>query len=338
MTLLPSGAHCPTLIGFDPNHPFIHRPTTTVAPPNVGVLGAFFYVRGTAVDPCDPPLITGFAFGWYFSLSICLISIFLTKFGKISPISAYKLLMGAGILNDVIFLYNFFHYYMGCKTCSSLQVFIDLFVNIQAQFWTSDFVLEILFLTCLIIFASARFGIPGGETLYMIMLMYMTTPAVGGMYAYAKIEEYYQIRKRRPNKIKARLFWMFLIFFLIVIGFDFYYLNVFSRKGLSIYPADFDPRVNFQLLLYYEAFMSPAILLEAMTVMITYIAFPIMIITNLPSHWNIIIKLVVSFISIITSFVYVAAILGFTIIGYEFLANYWPSSLEIVGFEHDHEE
>jgi len=320
--------HCPMFFGFDPKNPILNRPTTATPPPNIGLMGAFFYYRGLTYDPCDPPFIQTFCFGYYFTVSWCFLALFAIKALKIEPKKVYSAFMFLGVLNYLVFLYNLFTYYLPCEKCSQYQFFIDLVPNIQAHFWTSDYILINVFMIFVLLFASARFDIPNTEVLYLLLLSFITTPAVGGMKIYMTIEEYYEKRKTSPNKVPVKNFLLFLAFFSVIMGVDFYYLTVYSRRGLSVFPADYDPRTNFQLLLYYEAYMTPAVLLEAMTIFICYASFPLLIITNLPKKWNILVKLVISGFSILTSFAYVAAIMGFTIIGYEALANFWPEILQ----------
>jgi len=218
------------------------------------------------------------------------------------------------------------------KVVVLINFFIDLVPNLHSHFWTTDFILMHVFMIPLFAFAAARFDIPSSDVLKLTLLNFLTTPAVGGMLIYSKIDEYYQKRYKKPNKISPLNFWLFLAFFLIVMAIDAYYLISYSRN-LSVFPADYDPRTNFQLLLYYEAYLTPAVLLESLTIFVCYSAFPLLIITNLPSDWNIIIKFAISFFSILTSFAYVAAIIGFTIIGYEIFANYFPSKIGIVTFK-----
>jgi len=288
-------------------------------------------------DPCDPPFYQTFCFGYYFTLSWCLLSILVIKTGLVSKRRVYTIFLGLGVLNDLVFVYNFFHYYVACTKCDTYQLFIDLVPNIQAHFWTSDFILMNFFMFFLIGFAATRFDIPNTEALLLVLLSVITTPAVGGMYAYIRIEEYYETRKSNPNKISPLLMWLFIFMFSVIILVDIYYLVFYSRMGPAVYPADYNPNTNFQLLLYYEAFMTPAVLLEAMTIFICYASYPLIIITNLPPSWNILIKLVISVLSILLSFAYVAGIVALTIIGFEMFANYFPSYIGITKL-HEHEE
>jgi len=329
--------HCPMFIGYDPLHPIIDRPTTATPPPNIGLIGAFIYLPGSTYDPCDPPFYKTFYFGYYVTVFSCIFSIFLIKKLNVPPVKCYMFFMSLGVVNDLIFVYNLIFYYFSCPTCDTYQFFIDLVPNIQSHFWTSDFILINFFMVFLIAFAAARFSMPLSEVLFLILFNFITTPGVGGIYAYTRIEHYYQKRKKNPNDIGYKFFLMFLGMFMVVVWVDAYYLVVYSRQGFSVFPADYDPRTNFQLLLYYEAFMTPAVLLEAMTIFVCYSCYPLLLICNLPSDWNILIKLVISVLSILLSFAYVAAIMGVTIIAYEFFANFFPSWIGIVRHEKEKE-
>jgi len=173
--------------------------------------------------------------------------------------------------------------------------------------------------------------------MYLLLLNFMTTPAVGGMMMYMRIDEAYQLKKKRPNYLPPKIFYLFLVQTSIIAAIDVYYLGTYSRRGLTIFPADYDPRTNFQIILYIESFMTPAVLVIATTIYICFMSYPLLIIKNLPPQWRLITKLVVSFVFIIVSFTYIAVTIAITIIGYEVLANCCPGQLNIEGFDDEDE-
>jgi len=264
-------------------------------------------------------------------IASCILSYTAVKMGWVKLKNIFKAFMVLGVVNDLILVYNVNHYYFACTKCSGYQFFIDLVTNIAADYWTSDYVLMNLFMVFLIGFAAARFSIPSEKALMLTILTFLTSPAVGGLLMFSTIEEYYQRRKERPNRISGWNVFAFILFILIVGPIDANYLNNFSRN-LRVYPSDYDSRTPFEFFQYYEAFMTPALLFEAMAIFITYVSYPLLIVCNLPDSWNIIIRCTITFLIMLMSFVYVAAIIIIIIVGYELFALFAPGWIGIKGF------
>jgi len=107
-----------------------------------------------------------------------------------------------------------------------------------------------------------------------------------------------------------------------------YYLGDYAKK-FATFPADYDPRTNYQVLIYYEAYITPGMILIAITIFCCYMAFPVLVIGNFPDKWSMIIQFPLGFIVMFLSFFNVATIIGVTIIAYEFLVHFFPTWLEI---------
>jgi len=81
--------------------------------------------------------------------------------------------------------------------------------------------------------------------------------------------------------------------------------------------------------------MSPAALFFAWNVIICYTAYPMLVLTNIPSHWNIFTKTVVIGFTFFFSFCFVAMMIGVVLIAYETCANFFPS---VVGIDHYYQD